>query len=98
MLLTHALVLQTARSSLAALADTAVDPVVARAYDAVLLRLDELHHGDVPAITDAGTRERTALLDAAGRSLRDLVTFGIEPLAVELTVAQLEAAWVLESQ
>lgn len=91
--LTHARTITHARSCLAALADTAATPRVGSAYDRVLLALDTIYGDDVPALNTRGlSGDRQVLRKEAAEAIEDLAYQGLDPLNVELLLAQLATA------
>jgi len=92
MLLAHAITLAEARSYVAALAERAVILDARAAYEQVLLRLDTLHGGDVPALTRVNLDDSEVLFTAAESAIEDLVEHGVDALQIELVLAWLEDA------
>lgn len=91
--LTHARTISQARSCLAALADTAGTPRGGSAYEHVLLALDTIYGDDVPALSTLGlSRDRQVLRKNAAEAIEDLADHGLDPLNVELLLAQLASA------
>ena len=97
MLLPHARTLCDARSALAVLSDGASCIEASSAYEHVLITLDAIHGDDCPAIDTHGLPDRTdVLLNIAANSLDELKTHGVEELHVELLVALLDNATMLD--
>jgi hypothetical protein len=92
MLLAHALALAEARSCIAALADRAHTVDGSVEYDRVLLHLDALYGGDIPALGEVAVDDPSVLYDAAENWLVELVGHGVDSLQVELLLAMLEGA------
>ena len=88
----HALTLVLARSCLAALADQATRFEATLAYDEVLLDLDAAHGDYTPALERIEATDREALYRRASDAIKSIVEFGVDPLTVELLLADLEQA------
>lgn len=89
----HARTITQARSCLAALADTAPSLTAGSAYDHVLIALDTIYGDDVPALSTRGlTQDRQALWAQATQAIEELGDHGLDPLNVELLLAQLADA------
>lgn len=98
MLLAHAVVLVEARSYLAALADRAQTLDGALEYERVLLQLDWLHGGTVAACTPVPVEDPVVLHEVACRAIGNLEVHGIDQLELEICLAMLEAARVLDTR
>jgi hypothetical protein len=97
MLLSHAIALAEARSSLAALADAAVTFEASVEYERVLLQLDWIHGDDVPGLDASGrTDDRNVLFSIAESAIEELVDFDVDALQIELVLARLIAARELD--
>jgi hypothetical protein len=97
MLVTHAITLAQARSCVAALADRARTIEVFSGYEHALLELDWIHGDDVPALDTVGlTDDRDLLLGVATAAVEKLGYYGVDPLGIELVLAALEDARVLD--
>lgn len=96
MILAHAILLAEARSYLAALSDNAPSLDAALEYERVLLQVDVLHDGQVPAATGVPSRDRSVLRGIAAMAIGNLGAHGVDALEVELCLAMLEAAWAVE--
>lgn len=97
MLLAHAVAIAEARSYIAALDDHALTPLGSIAYDRALIYLDAAHDDQVPALTDVPLQDSTVLYRLASRAITDLAAYGLDPLHIELTLAYLADAWVLDN-
>ena len=98
MLPTHALVLSQARAHIAALADQASCEETSAGYERVLLELDRLHQDRSPDYEPLGIRlDPDVLATIATRAIEDLVGFGVDPLDIELLLADLGDAREHES-
>lgn len=97
MFLTHAVLLSEARSSIAALADSAKTLEASSAYDLALIELDWLH-GDHAFALDATnpTVDRDVLMALATAVVERLTAFGVDTLHSELLLASLENARALD--
>jgi hypothetical protein len=98
MLLAHAVLVAEARSYLAALADNAPTRGCSREYERVLLPLDELHGGAVPATTEVPSTDSAVLYEVARAAITNLETHGDDVLDVELCLAMLDAAHALDDR
>ena len=97
MLLPHARTLCDARSALAVLSDDANCIEASSAYEHVLITLDAIHGDDCPAIDTYGLPTHPdALLNLATHALDELKTHGIDELHVELLLALLDNATMLD--
>lgn len=97
MLLPHALTLAAARSYLAALADTADSFDASSAYEHVLIELDRIHGDETPGLDTSGICEdRATLLAVANSAIERLELYGVDPLNVELVLAMLDDAYLLD--
>lgn len=97
MLLAHAVALTQARTYLAALADQASTIDASSAYEHVLIELDRVQGDECPAVEDGPlTKDRAILLAAATSTLEELELYGVDPLSVELIIAMLDDAYVLD--
>ena len=97
MLLPHARTLCDARSALAALSDGASCIEASSAYEHVLITLDAIHGDDCPAIDTHGLPTHSdGLLNLAAHALDELKTHGVDELHVELLVALLDNATLLD--
>lgn len=82
-----------ARSTVAALADTARTFHGSVEYERVLLHLDWIHSDDVPGLDTAGLSDDPSILFGAAESaIEGLLGFGADPLQIELVLAMLLAA------
>ena len=97
MLLAHAQTLRRARSAVAALSDHARTIDASSAYEHVLIALDRLHRDDCPALYFGGLPDDTRmLLAAASSAIEELMAHGINPLDVELILANPDHADTLD--
>lgn len=97
MLVPHAQTLAQARSYVAALADRALTLDASSAYERALLELDRVHGDDCPALDSEDlTDDRNILLAAASSAIRELESYGIDALSVELILAMLVDAHDLD--
>ncbi|QBX57319.1 hypothetical protein EXE58_19070 [Nocardioides seonyuensis] len=97
MLLAHARTLCDARSALAVLSDGASCIEASSAYEQVLITLDVLHGDGCPAIDTYGLPDGPGeLFNLAAHALEELKTHGVDELQVELLLALLDNATVLE--
>jgi hypothetical protein len=97
MQLAHALTLTQARSSVAALADSAHTLEASSAYERILIALDRIHGDTSPAFDTTGlTSNREVLFAVAASAIGDLEHHGIDALDVELVLAQLDDAHALD--
>lgn len=95
----HYAAYEAARSLLVELVRTAPPGRVLLSYGRVRLALDDLHGGQgFPPAGPVEVSERGALVDAATSALRALAAFEVDPLAVELCVADLQEAWAQENR
>ena len=95
--LPHARTLCDARSALAVLSDGAKCIEASSAYEHVLITLDAIHGDDCPAIDTHGLSDRTdELLNVAAHALDELKTHGVDELHVELLLALLDNAIVMD--
>jgi hypothetical protein len=62
----------------------------------VLLQLDWLHGGTVPAITVVPSGDRDVLYRVAGDAIRTLEEHAVDRLDLALCAAMLDAAWELD--
>lgn len=98
MLLPQVRTLARARSSLAALADQASSIDASSAYEHVLIELDRIHADDCPAMNPGEVpADRAALLADATSAIEDLHQHGVDPLSLELVLAMLVDASILDS-
>ena len=84
--------------ALAALADAATTFDQSAAYERLLLRLDWLHGDDTPACESMPGIGRNELLPCAEDANEGFVAFGIDALSIELLLADLEDASMLDSR
>lgn len=100
MLLVHAQTLTQARSCLAALADGAAERgrlEASSAYERALIDLDALHADKVPALAlHELPGDRESLMTDAATAISALADNGADALRVELILASLEDARVLD--
>jgi hypothetical protein len=97
MLLPHAMTLAQARSYVAALADKADSIDASSAYEHVLIELDRIHGDKTPGLDTAGICEdRAILLTVASSAIEELEQYGVDPLNIELVLAMLDDAYVLD--
>lgn len=97
MLLPHARTLCEARSALAALSDGASCIEASSAYEHALITLDAIHGDDCPAIDTRGLPTHSdEQLNLATHALDELKTHGVDELHVELLLALLDNAIVLD--
>ena len=97
MLLPHARTLCDVRSALAVLSDGATCVEASSAYERVLITLDAIHGDDCPAIDTCGLPTHPDDLHAlASRTFGELKTHGVDELQVELLLALLHNANVLD--
>lgn len=98
MLLAHAVVLGEARSYLAALADHAETLDGALEFERVLLQLDWIHGGAVPPSTPVRVVNPAMVFDLATAAISNLGTHGVDALQLEICLAMLSAARVLDAR
>lgn len=97
MLIAHAVALADARSHVAALADRARTAEASSAYERVLLEIDWTHGDDVPAVDTFGLAEDRDLLRAGATSaIEELKGHGVDVLQIELLLALVDDAGVLD--
>lgn len=97
MLLTHTFVLSQARAHIAALADQARSLEAASAYERVLIDLDRIHGDQSPDFEPIGTQlDPQFLMTMASAAIEELATFGVDPLHIELLLADLDDARAIE--
>ena len=96
MMLSHAVVLAEARSSVAALADSTSSIDASLEYERVLLQLDWLHEGTVSPITVVPSGDRNVVHRIATTAIRTLAEHAVDRLDLEICVAMLDAAWELD--
>ena len=97
MLLAHAATLAEARSYLAALADHARSVEASSAYERALIELDWVHGDDTPALDTAGiTRDCDIVMGLAVCAVQQLADYGVDALHIELVLASLADAHVLD--
>lgn len=97
MLLAHAATLAEARSYLAALADHARTVEASSAYERALIELDWVHGDDTPALDTAGiTDDRDIVMALAVSAVQQLADYGVDALHIELVLASLADAHVLD--
>ncbi|WP_409142108.1 hypothetical protein [Cellulosimicrobium sp. RS] len=95
----HFTAYQDARSLIVELVRTAPPGRALLDYGRVRLALDDLHGGTgFPPAQPVTTTDRRALVDAAVEAMRALATFDVDPLALELCVADLQDAWAQERE
>lgn len=97
MLLSHAVLLVEARSSVAALADHANTFDASMEFERVLLQLDSVHDGVVPPLTVVADRDPAALYGAACTAIRNLANHPVDPLELEICLDMLETAHDLDA-
>jgi len=96
-LLPHAVALVRARSYLAALADRATTVDASSAYEHALIELDRVRGDDGSTIDSDGLREDLGILVAvATAALEDLAKHGVDALSIELIIAMLDDAYILD--
>jgi hypothetical protein len=96
-LLPHALTLGQARTYVAALADQAGSIEASSAYEHVLMELDRIHADDCPALYyDSIAEDQVVLHAVATSAIEGLVQHGVDELDVELVLAMLDDAFVLD--
>jgi len=96
MLLPHAMTLARARLYVASLADQASSDEASSAYEHVLIELDRVHGDDCPAIYYESLADDPAnLLRVAASAIEQLELYGADPLSIELVLAMLDDAYLL---
>lgn len=96
MLLAHAIAIAEARSYIAALDRHARTVLGSITYDRALIYLDAAHNDQVPPLTDVLVHDLALLHRLATRAVTDLGAHGLDPLHIELTLAQLDEAWAVD--
>lgn len=97
MLLAHGRTLAQARSYVALLADQATSIEASSAYECALVELDRMHGDESPALDLGGlTTDRVVLRMLASAAIEELEQYGIDPLSIELILARLEDAYVMD--
>lgn len=97
MLLAHRRTLAQARSYVAVLADEATSIEASSAYERALVELDRMHGDEIPALDLGGlTTDRGVLRTLASSAIEELEQYGIDALSIELVLARLQDAYVMD--